>query len=155
MTSKIRGFEVARGWEDKDIILPKRQTRFSAGYDICAAEETIVPPHRPDRLPVLVPTGLKTYMLDDEVMYIYNRSSNPRKRGLVLANSVGIIDKDYYGNPENDGHFYIQLINIKDQPYTIKKGDAIAQAIFAKYLLTDDDNASNDRRGGFGSTDQN
>lgn len=73
---------------------------------------------------------------------------------MVLPNSVGVIDKDYYGNPDNDGHFYVQLINIKSEPYEIKKGDAIAQGIFMKYLVTDDDNASGERLGGFGSTDE-
>lgn len=148
-----RGFEIARGWENKNITLPKRQTKFSAGYDICAAEDIIVPPYSLTQTPTLVPTGLKAYMLDDEVMYIYNRSSNPRKRGLVLPNSVGVIDKDYYGNPENDGHFYVQFINTKERPYLVKKGEAIAQGVFMKYLLTDDDTASGERRGGFGSTD--
>lgn len=149
----MRRFEVAKGWENQQITLPQRRTKFSAGYDLCAAKDTVVPPYNPNQTPTLVPTGLKVAMNDDEVMLIINRSSNPKKRGLVLPNSVGVIDKDYYGNPDNDGHFYVQLINIKNQPYVIKKGDAIAQAIFIKYLLTDDDNASGKRQGGFGSTD--
>ncbi len=150
----MRHFAIAQGWEDKAISLPKRQTKFSAGYDICAAEDTIVPPYSSTQEPTLVPTGLKVALNDDEVLLIVNRSSNPKKRGLVLPNSVGVIDKDYYGNPDNDGHFYVQLINIKSEPYEIKKGDAIAQGIFMKYLVTDDDNASGERLGGFGSTDE-
>lgn len=149
----MRQFEVAKGWEDKQIVLPKRETKFSAGYDLCAAEDTTIPPHHADQKPTLVPTGLKARMNDDEVLLIINRSSNPLKRGLVLPNSVGVIDKDYYGNPDNDGHFYVQLINIKSEPYEIKKGDAVAQGIFIKYLTTDDDAATGDRLGGFGSTD--
>ena len=66
-------------------------------------------------VPTLIPTGIKAYMLDDEVLYLYNRSSNPKKKGLILANSVGVIDKDYYGNPDNDGHIMFAFYNIKDK----------------------------------------
>ena len=128
-----RGFEVAKGFEDKGINLPERKTKFSAGYDI-------------------VKTGLKAYMMDDEVLYLYNRSSNPGKKGLILANSVGVIDKDYYGNPDNDGHIMFAFFNIKDEDIEIRKGDAIGQGVFAKYLIIDDDNADGIRQGGFGST---
>ncbi len=151
---KKRGFVVAKGWENKRITLPKRQTRFSAGYDILAGEDIIVPPHSPEQKPTLIPTGLKVYMEDDEVLFLINRSSNPIKRGLVLPNSVGVIDKDYYENPDNDGHFFVQMINIKNEPYEIKKGEAIAQGIFIKYLITDDDASKGARTGGFGSTDR-
>ena len=104
--------------------------------------------------PTLIPTGIKAYMEDDEVLYLYNRSSNPKKKGLILANSVGVIDKDYYGNPENDGHIMFAFFNLKDEDITIKKGDAIGQGVFSKYLVTDDDVAGGDRTGGFGSTDK-
>ena len=93
-------------------------------------------------------------MGDDEVLYLYNRSSNPKKKGLILANSVGVVDKDYYGNPDNDGHIMFAFFNIKDEDITIKKGEAIGQAIFSKYLVTDDDQAKGKRQGGFGSTDK-
>ena len=91
-------------------------------------------------------------MQDDEVLLLYNRSSNPKKKGLVLANSVGVIDKDYYGNPDNDGHFMFAFYNIKDEDVEIKKGECIGQAIFQKFLLTDNDNADGIRMSGFGST---
>ena len=91
-------------------------------------------------------------MQDDEVLLLYNRSSNPKKKGLVMANSVGVIDKDYYGNPDNDGHFMFSFFNIKDEDILIKKGECIGQAIFQKYLVSDDDNANGIRVGGFGST---
>ena len=104
--------------------------------------------------PTLIPTGVKAYMEDDEVLYLYNRSSNPKKKGLILANSVGVIDKDYYGNPDNDGHIMFAFFNIKDEDITIKKGEAIGQGVFSKYLVTDDDVAGGDRTGGFGSTDK-
>ena len=151
---KIRGFEIAKGWEDKDINLPVRKTAYSAGYDIEAAEDITIPKFVPGVNPTLIPTGLKAYMDDDEVLYLYNRSSNPKKKGLVLANSVGVVDKDYYGNSDNDGHIMFAFYNIKDEDITIKKGEAIGQGVFAKYLIVDNDNASGERQGGFGSTDK-
>ena len=147
---RLRGFEVAKGWEDKDIHIPIRKTKRSAGYDFEAAEDTIVPAK--SSVPTLIPTGIKSYMMDDEVLYLYNRSSNPKKKGLVLANSVGVIDADYYNNPDNDGHIMFAFYNVKDEDLTIKKGEAIGQGVFAKYLLTDEDNATGERVGGFGST---
>ena len=105
--------------------------------------------------PTLIKTGIKAYMQDDEVLMLYNRSSNPKKKGLILANSVGVIDKDYYGNQDNDGHIMFAFYNIKDEDITIKKGEAIGQALFQKYLVTDDDSAEGERIGGFGSTNKN
>ena len=151
---KLRGFEIAKGWEDKDINIPVRKTKFAAGYDIEAAEDIVIPSFKKGMAPVLIPTGLKAYMEDDEVLYLYNRSSNPKKKGLVLANSVGVVDKDYYGNPDNDGHIMFAFFNIKDEDITIKKGEAIGQGVFSKYLVTDGDVALGDRTGGFGSTDK-
>ena len=151
---KTRGFEIAKGFEDKEINLPVRKTKYSAGYDVECAEDTVVPSFKKGMNPTLIPTGLKAYMEDDEVLYLYNRSSNPKKKGLILANSVGVVDKDYYGNSDNDGHIMFAFFNIKDEDITIKKGEAIGQAIFSKYLITDDDVASGERQGGFGSTDK-
>ena len=151
---KKRGFEVAKGFEDKRINLPIRKTKFSAGYDIEAAEDCTIPVFEPGAKPTLVKTGLKVYMQDDEVFMLYNRSSNPGKKGLILANSVGVIDKDYYENPDNDGHFMFAFYNIKPEPIKIKKGDIVGQGIFQQYLVTDDDSAEGARIGGFGSTNQ-
>ena len=151
---RLRGFEIAKGWEDKGINIPVRKTKFAAGYDIEAAEDIVVPSFKKGMNPVLIPTGLKAYMEDDEVLYLYNRSSNPKKKGLVLANSVGVVDKDYYGNPDNDGHIMFAFFNIKDEDITIKKGEAIGQGVFSKYLVTDGDVALGERTGGFGSTDK-
>ena len=110
---KKRGFEVAKGFENQGINMPVRKTKFSAGYDIEAAEDCIIPVFETGQKPTLVKTGLKVYMEDDEVFMLYNRSSNPGKKGLILANSVGVIDKDYYGNPDNDGHVMFAFYNIK------------------------------------------
>ena len=150
----LRGFEIAKGFEDKGINLPIRKTKFSAGYDIEAAEDIIIPSFKKGNNPTLVKTGLKAYMQDDEMLLLYNRSSNPKKKGLILANSVGVVDKDYYGNADNDGHIMFAFYNIKDEDVEIKKGDAIGQAIFQKYLITDDDKAEGEREGGFGSTNK-
>ena len=110
---RLRGFEVAKGWEDKDINLPVRKTKYAAGYDFEAAEDTIIPSFKRGDKPTLIKTGIKAYMQDDEVLILANRSSNPGKKGLILANSVGIVDKDYYGNPDNDGHIMFAFYNIK------------------------------------------
>ena len=149
---KKRGFEIAKGFEDKGINLPERKTKFSAGYDVEAAEDCIIPSFKKGDKPTLVKTGIKAYMQDDEVLILCNRSSNAGKKGLVMANGIGIIDKDYYGNPDNDGHFMFSFFNIKEEDIEIKKGDVIGQAIFQKYLVTDDDSAEGERVGGFGST---
>ena len=142
---KVRGFEVAKGFEDKGINLPVRKTKFSAGYDVEAAEDTIIPSFKRGNKPTLIKTGIKAYMADDEVLILANRSSNPGKKGLILANSIGVIDKDYYGNPDNDGHIMFAFYNIKDEDIEIKKGDCIGQAIFQKYLIADDDSAEGER----------
>ena len=149
---KIRGFEVVKGFEDKEINLPERKTKYSAGYDIEAAEDVIIPSFKKGINPTLVKTGIKAYMPEDEYLMLCNRSSNPKKKGLIMANSVGVIDKDYYGNPDNDGHIMFAFYNIKEEDIEIKKGEAIGQALFQKYLITDDDKAEGKRMGGFGST---
>ena len=147
-----RGFEIAKGFEDAGINLPVRSTKNSAGYDIEAAEDVTIPAFKLGQKPVLVKTGLKAYMQSDEVLILANRSSNPGKKGLILANSIGVVDSDYYGNPDNDGHIMFAFFNFKDEDIEIKKGERIGQGMFQKYLVTDDDIAGGDRTGGFGST---
>ena len=150
---KQRGFEIVKGWENREIHFPVRKTKYSAGYDIESAEDVVIPPFSLGSSPTLVATGLKAYMQDDEVLYLYNRSSNPKKKGLILANSIGVIDKDYYGNVENDGHIFFAFYNYKKEDILIRKGEVIGQAVFSKYLLVDEDQANGIRKGGFGSTD--
>ena len=149
---KIRGFEVAKGFENEGINLPKRKTKYSAGYDIEAAEDVVIPSFKKGMNPTLVKTGIKAYMQNDEYLMLCNRSSNPGKKGLILANSVGIVDADYYGNPDNDGLIMYAFYNFFAEDVQIKKGDVIGQAIFKKYEIIDSDNASGERVGGFGST---
>lgn len=144
---KVRGFELVSRFENQDL-LPKRETAHAAGYDLKVAETVVIEPGQIK----LVPTGVKAYMQPGEVLYLYDRSSNPRKKGLVLINSVGVIDGDYYGNPSNEGHIFAQMMNISDQTVTLELGDRVVQAVFAPFLLADGDVASGTRTGGFGST---
>ncbi len=147
-----RGFEIAKGFENSNINLPQRSTKNSAGYDIESAEDCIIPAFKLGQKPTLIKTGIKAYMGSDEVLILANRSSNPGKKGLILANSIGVIDSDYYGNPDNDGHIMFAFYNIKSEDIEIKKGERIGQGIFQKYLTVDNDNANGERSGGFGST---
>lgn len=151
---KIRGFEIAKGFEDKGINLPERKTKYSAGYDIEAAEDVIIPSFKKGIKPTLIKTGLKAYMPKNEYLMLVNRSSNPGKKGLILANSIGIVDRDYYENQDNDGHIMFAFYNIKDEDVEIKKGERIGQAIFSHYAVVDNDKADGERAGGFGSTNK-
>lgn len=144
---KIRGFELVSKFQDEQL-LPKRETAHAAGYDLKVAESVTIEPGEIR----LVPTGVKAYMQPEEVLYLYDRSSNPRKKGLVLINSVGVIDGDYYGNPDNEGHIFAQMKNITDEPVVLEVGERIVQAVFAPFLIADGDEASGQRIGGFGST---
>ena len=160
--SKVRGFEVVRAdvladpkpasvetsLNGLEILLPKRSTTHSAGYDFFIQQDIILPPGKI----ILVPTGVKAYMQGDEVLNIYDRSSNPIKKGIVLMNSVGIIDSDYYENSFNDGMICGQFKNISEVPVTLKRGEAFMQGVFQKYLVADNDETTSERTGGFGST---
>jgi dUTP pyrophosphatase len=150
---KQRGFEIVTDYKDKGIHIPVRKTARSAAYDLEAAEDIVLPSFQKGMKPTLIPTGLKAYMEDDEVLLLVPRSSSPKKQGISFPHSIGVIDADYYNNVDNEGHIFVQCINLKEEDVTIKKGDTICQAIFQKFLITDDDRASGERVGGFGSTD--
>lgn len=143
-----RGFELISKYAGCAELLPKRETAFAAGYDIRAAETVVINPGEI----ALIPTGVKAYMQENEVLFLFDRSSNPRKQGIVLTNSVGVIDHDYYNNENNEGHMFGQFTNITDSPITIEAGTRIMQGVFQEYLTTDDDDATGVRTGGFGST---
>ena len=102
--------------------------------------------------PTLVSTGMKCQLDPDTYLELSVRSSCPLKHWLVMANSVGIIDADYYNNPDNEGEIFFQMINLSPFDILLKKGDIIGQGIIKPYLTTEDDNASGQRTGGFGST---
>lgn len=142
-----RGFEKVSTYET--IHLPKRATRGSAAYDLYSAKEVTIEAGQMGQ----IPTGIKAYFEQDEVLYLYSRSSFPIKYGLILPNSVGVIDADYYNNPSNEGELFLLVYNITDKPVTVPKDERIAQAVFAKVLRSDNDVVSDQiRQGGFGST---
>lgn len=175
---KVRGFEVVTKYQDKGITLPKRATKGSAGYDFSAAESISIPSiwnvltknnglasmqggevveeNKTFLKSTLVPTGIKVYMPENEYLMLVNRSSNPLKNNLSLPNGIGIIDSDYYGNANNEGEIFVQLINYGLEDYTIQKGDRIAQGIFTPYQIIDDESDGFETRiGGFGSSGKN
>lgn len=156
---KVRGFEKVslKEWEKEgysylywnDIILPKRMTAHSAGYDIFSPIDFILNPGSE----IKIPLGIKAYMLPDEFMMILPKSGLGFKFYTRLANTTGIGDSDYYNNPGNEGHYFAKIRNEGQQDIFIKQGDAILQAIFQKYLLVDgDDYTGENRVGGLGST---
>ena len=153
----MRKFEVAKGFENQNINLPKRSTAYSAGYDIESAEDVIILPLKPSgNKTTMIKTGIKVQMNEGEYLAVYPRSSIGVKNLALMPNSVGIIDRDYYNNPDNDGHIMVPLINLSENPIRIKKGDRIAQGIFHQFLTVDDEEAiDNVRSGGFGSTGVN
>lgn len=135
----------------EDIKLPERSTLNSAGYDFFAIEDVTLPAKKLTR----VMTGVKCELMPNQVLILANRSSNPSKKGLILANGVGVIDADYYGNPDNDGEMGFEFYNILDEDVVIKKGEKLGQGIIMKFDKTEDDYISNPyktRVGGFGST---
>ena len=102
--------------------------------------------------PTLVSTGMKCKLDPDTYLELSVRSSSPLKYWIIMANGVGIIDADYYNNPDNEGEIFFQLINLSPFPIKIQKGEAIGQGIIKHYLTTEDDNATGARMGGLGST---
>lgn len=161
-----RGFEIVSSFKKKDINLPVRKTNASAGYDFEAAESLIVPSiwkvlaekvfigEATGLKATLIPTGIKSYMLDDEYLQLSIRSGTALKTGLILANGVGIVDSDYYNNPDNEGHIMFPVHNLGFKDKLIKKGERIGQGLFLNYLKVDDDMSDGVRTGGFGSTDK-
>lgn len=133
-----------------DIILPKRSTKNSAGYDFYSLYDIIIKPNEI----VKIPTGIKVCMNDNEFLGIYIRSSLGFKYNLRMCNQVGIIDADYYDNKDNEGHIFVCLQNESDKDVVIKKGDRFVQGIFMPYLITDDDITNGTRNGGIGSTNE-
>ena len=176
-------FEKVSRYADADLAMPVRKTEFSAGYDLVAADDYIIPSvfqlaAEAERLwevdedefvtlaqmglftkklnykPTLVSTGMKCKLDPGTFLQLSVRSSSPLKYWLMLANGVGIIDADYYNNPDNEGEIFLQIYNMSPFNIQIQKGEAIGQGIILPYAVTEDDNASGDRIGGFGSTNE-
>lgn len=129
--------------------LPERSTKKSAGYDFFNPRKLVIEPHTMK----LVKTGVKATFPDKMVLKLYNRSSNPKKKGLVLMNGVGIIDADYYGNEDNDGEIGFMFYNFKDEPAVLETGDKLGQGIFERfYTVKDEEEITAERTSGWGST---
>ena len=161
-----RSFEVIKAYQDKAIHLPKRATKNAAGYDFEAGEDVVIPAiwkqviahftkgaEASEKIvkPVLVPTGIKAYMGEDEYLQLANRSSNPLKRFITLSNGIGVIDSDYRGE------IRVGLCDLGQEPYTVQPGERIAQLVISPVLLPPVEEAneldSTERgTGGFGST---
>lgn len=132
-------------------LLPKRSTKNSAGYDFMALSDIVLEPSSC----VLIPTGVKAFMEDDEVLMIFIRSSLGFKYNLRLCNQVGIIDSDYYNNRGNEGHIFVKIKNEGSSRVIIKRGENVVQGIFTKFLTASDEAiVTSFRKGGFGSTDK-
>lgn len=132
----------------EDIKLPERSTLNSAGYDFFAIEDVTIPAKKLTR----VMTGVKCELMPNQVLILANRSSNPSKKGLILANGIGVVDADYYGNPDNDGEMGFEFYNILDEDIVIKKGEKLGQGIIMKFDKTEDDYVIKTRESGWGST---
>lgn len=144
----MRKFEAVPGKEEK-YTSPKRSTVGSAGYDLVSPETVHIGPRGGT---ATIKTGVRAIIPEDEVLLVYNRSSLPVKHGLSLVNAVGVIDSDYYNNPDTLGEIMVTFRNEGFKVATINEGDRIAQCIFTKFYKTDDDNAVGVRTGGYGST---
>lgn len=174
-------FEVVSKYESAGLTEPVRKTSQSAGYDLAAAEDYIIPSvwnmfEDAKRLldvdkdefltldlmakftketkikPTLVSTGMKCKLDPGTFLQLSVRSSSPLKYWVMLANGVGIIDADYYNNPDNEGEIFLQLFNLSPFNLQIKKGETIGQGVILPYLTTENDEATGERIGGFGST---
>lgn len=142
-----RKFAVVSAFAGREIRLPRRATRESAGYDFEAAEDVVLEPGKV----TAVPTGVRVLMNEDEFLALYIRSSLSYKYSLMMANGTGIVDADYC-RADNEGHIQFLIYNPTDRPVKIRQGERIGQGVFQKYLRTDDDAATGERTGGFGST---
>ena len=129
--------------------LPKRKTKYSAGYDFeSLIDITLKPGERK-----IMPTGIKYVSEIDDMLMIFVRSSLGFKYNIRLCNQVGIVESDYYNNPSNEGHVMIAIQNEGDKDFVINKGDRFAQGIFTKFLVTDNEEEVSEKRvGGMGST---
>lgn len=129
------------------VMLPARSTKTSAGYDFYAPYDFEIPAGES----LMIWSQTKCYMETDDVLILMPRSSMGRY-GIRFANTVGVIDSDYVDNPNNEGEIAFPFVNTGKATWSVKKGDKIAQGIFTKYLVTDDDSVTAERTGGFGST---
>ncbi|MCI8779013.1 MAG: deoxyuridine 5'-triphosphate nucleotidohydrolase [Bacilli bacterium] len=129
--------------------LPKRQTKYSAGYDFESLFDFTLKPGETKK----IATGIKVNMNSDEMLMIVIRSSLGFRYNTRMCNQVGIVESDYYNNPDNDGHLFVKIQNEGTDDLIIKKGDRICQGIFVKFLTIDnEEEIKKERTSGIGST---
>lgn len=158
--SKVSLEQFVKDWEEEfgtdnettrkiycGIDIPKRATKGSAGYDLFSPIGFTLSPGES----IKIPTGIRCEMNEGWVMMGFPRSGLGFKYRLRLSNTVCILDEDYFYS-DNEGHIFIKVVNEGDKTMTVKAGDGFAQGIFIQYGITEDDNATNKRNGGFGST---
>lgn len=145
----MRKFEIVnKRTSECDIKMPQRATKASAGYDFYSTIDYILQPNEVK----LIFSDIKAQFESNEVLILCT-TSGMGKKGIMLANAIGVIDADYYNNVNNEGNIGFMLRNLSEQPYIIKVGDKIGQGIFTKFLVVDDEKEiTTDRVGGFGST---
>lgn len=131
-----------------DIILPARATKGSIGYDFYAPAAITLAPGGS----IIIPTGIKCCLDEDKGLFIFPRSGLGFKHKMHLANTVGLIDVDYYNNSNNEGHIKIKICNGSDKTIKINKGEAFAQGVILQYFLAEEEAPKKERMGGFGST---
>ena len=119
-----------------EYLLPSRETLFAAGYDFYSLIDFILKPGEIKK----IPTGIKVIMEKDDCLLLVVRSGMGFKNNIRMCNQVGVIDKDYYNNPSNEGHMFFKLQNEGNKDWIVKKGDGIGQGIFIKYLTVDNEN---------------
>jgi dUTP pyrophosphatase len=133
---------------DAAVPLPKYETAGAAGFDLASNADMVVAPGQV----TLVPTGLVIGVPPGHVLGIFARSSTPLKRGLMVANGVGLVDSDYCG-PHDE--IKIEVFNFTGTPVQIRRGDRLAQGVILPFVRAEwQEQAapSAPTRGGFGST---
>lgn len=145
----MRRFEWIPGFVSEGLSLPRRQTGRAAGYDLPLGADVTIPAGEI----VLAPTGVRAVCPPGEFLAIFPRSSLAQKKRLILANGVGVIDADYYDNPDNAGHILLPLWNLGPQDVFLARGERVAQAVFLAHRTVDDESPPGGARtGGFGSS---
>lgn len=129
--------------------LPTRKAKGSAGYDFYLPCDVHLEPYGDSPI---IQTGVKAYMPEDEVLLLFIRSSIGILKNVTLSNNVGVIDSDYCDNPDNEGNIGLRLHNNSALSVDLKKGERIMQGVFVKYGVVIDDNVTDERKGGIGST---
>lgn len=159
--SKVSWEQFVKDWKDEfvgiddeitrkiycGIDVPKRATKGSAGYDFFSPIEFTLEPGET----IKMPTGIRCEMNEGWVMMGFPRSGLGFKYRMRLSNTVCILDEDYFYS-DNEGHIFIKVVNEGNKTMTVKAGDGFAQGIFLQYGITEDDDATEKRNGGFGST---